>query len=161
LCFIVLLFNFESSSSLPTVLSSACTQRGGGLPQAGISQRLGREPKDAVPHKLSDEMRPRLWQTARYTLAFFYFSYFTFQSLLPSIYLSKFALPIITNMAKKLQFYPVMVRCGENPRNAFVSVRTPVAGFLFIPKITFYVPIQLFQSRAVLSETYSYAPAPM
>ena len=32
-----------------------------------------------------------------------------------------------------------MVRCGESPRNAFVSVRTPVAGFLFIPKITLYV----------------------
>jgi hypothetical protein len=31
-----------------------------------------------------------------------------------------------------------MVRCGESPRNVVVNVRTPVAGFLFIPKITTY-----------------------
>ena len=34
-----------------------------------------------------------------------------------------------------------MVRCDESPRNAVICVRTPVAGFLFIPKndnIMFY-----------------------
>jgi len=48
-----------------------CPQRGGSLPQAGVSQKLGREPKGAVPHKVSDELRPRLWQTARYRLAIY------------------------------------------------------------------------------------------
>ena len=28
-----------------------------------------------------------------------------------------------------------MVRVGESPRNASISIRTPVAGFLLIPKI--------------------------
>jgi len=35
-----------------------CAQRGGSLPQAGASQRLGREPNDAVPHIESYESRP-------------------------------------------------------------------------------------------------------
>jgi hypothetical protein len=35
------------------------------LAAGGGSQRLGREPKGAVPHCRWDELRPRLWQTAR------------------------------------------------------------------------------------------------
>jgi len=27
-----------------------------------------------------------------------------------------------------------MVRCGESSRNAVTGIRTPVAGFLFVPK---------------------------
>jgi len=50
---------------LSAVVSSACTQRGGGFTQAGVSQRLGREPKATVRHKMSDELRPRLRETAR------------------------------------------------------------------------------------------------
>jgi len=34
----------------------------------------------------------------------------------------------------EFKFYPAMVRCGESTRNAVICVRTPVAGFLFIPK---------------------------
>ena len=35
----------------------------------------------------------------------------------------------------EIKIYPAMVRRGESPRNAITSVRTPVAGFLFTPKI--------------------------
>jgi len=47
------------------VLSAAFAQRFSSLGQAGVSVKLGREAKDNVPHKVSDELRPRLWQTAR------------------------------------------------------------------------------------------------
>jgi hypothetical protein len=50
----------------------ACAQRGGGFTQAGASQRLGREPKATVRHKVSDELHPRLRETARWAQAFFY-----------------------------------------------------------------------------------------
>jgi len=33
----------------------------------------------------------------------------------------------------EIKLCPAMVRCGESPRNAVICVRTPVAGFLFIP----------------------------
>ncbi len=34
-----------------------------------------------------------------------------------------------------LQYCPAMVRCGESPRNATFSVRTPKTGLLYFPKI--------------------------
>ena len=34
----------------------------------------------------------------------------------------------------EIKIYPAMVRYDESPRNAVICVRTPVAGFLFIPK---------------------------
>ena len=51
---------------------------------------------------------------------------------------SSFAVPKITVVNKETMIDPAMVRCGESPRSATVSVRTPMAGFLFIPKITGY-----------------------
>jgi len=75
-CLFYLLFNDFSCFIVRAALSAACMQRGGSLPQAGASQRLGREPSDAVSHKVSYELHPRLWQTARCLLVFFIFHIF-------------------------------------------------------------------------------------
>ena len=40
-------------------------------------------------------------------------------------------------MRMKFKICPAMVRCDESPRNAFVSVRTPVVGFYLFLKSRF------------------------
>jgi len=38
-------------------------------------------------------------------------------------------------MNKEIKIYPTMVRCGESPRSATVSVRAPKVGFFIYSKI--------------------------
>ena len=55
-------------------------------------------------------------------------------------------------MRMKFKICRAMVRCGESPRNAFVSIRTPVVGFYLFLKSCF-----MFQSNQ--SECKPYACA--
>jgi len=54
-----------TKSSRPKILLSACTQRGGGFTQAGVSVRLGREQKMQLPALCQTSIHPRLRETAR------------------------------------------------------------------------------------------------
>jgi hypothetical protein len=69
MCSISIFFIFRT---IPvTMLSPACIQRGGGFTQAGGSLHFPRGTTVDFPHQLSDELSPRLCQTASYLLAFF------------------------------------------------------------------------------------------
>ena len=60
--------------------------------------------------------------------------FLSFILIFSSIYLCNFVVPKKDNIMNEIKFYPAMVRNGESHRNAVICVRTPVAGFLFIPK---------------------------
>jgi len=56
---VYILFNVQNSVSLSArTVSPLAPNVAAAWRQAGASQKFGREPKDAVPHKVSDEPRP-------------------------------------------------------------------------------------------------------